>query len=83
MRILVLVTYSPMPLLFSDSDPLGLHSATAIRWFTALLLKCRDAFAVQLEGSLCCYVPAAPSDPLQRVAADDLGTADITMQLVR
>jgi hypothetical protein len=47
-----------------DADPLGLHHLTALRWLERLLGKCREAFRVQLDGSMCSSVPAAPHSSL-------------------
>lgn len=41
----------------SDADPLGLHCLTALRWLELLLLKCKQAFTVQMDGSLCSHAP--------------------------
>jgi hypothetical protein len=42
---------------FKESDPEGIHCLTALKWLLALLSKTKQAFAVQLDGSLCSVVP--------------------------
>ena len=56
-----------------DADPLGLHALTALQWLEGLLRRSRDAFRVQLDGSLCCAIP-----PTTESAA----TADMATGLV-
>jgi hypothetical protein len=40
-----------------EADPTGLHAVTALRWLEALLRKCKQAFAMQMDGALCARVP--------------------------
>lgn len=41
----------------TEADPQGLHPLTALRWLERLLNKCRHAFRVQLDGTLCSRTP--------------------------
>lgn len=68
---------------FIDADPLGLHRLTALRWLERLVVKCAEAFRVQLDGSLCCQVPPGPA-PAAGVAdgRSGDGTTDFAAGLV-
>jgi hypothetical protein len=71
-----------LPLRLSkDADPLGLHKMTALRWLERLVVKCGEAFRVQLEGSLCCQLPPGPAVPADGEASQ--GAADLASGLVR
>ena len=48
---------APLSLVDVDADPLGLHPLSALKWLECLLVKCKHAFAVQMDGSLCSQVP--------------------------
>lgn len=64
----------------ADADPLGLHHLTALRWLERLLGKCKEAFRVQLDGSMCSSVPVAPHSSLNSDV--DLATGLVSAYLV-